>query len=127
MSDPLPYHERPWDDTPVHTQDLPATPQRTRTIAAKAWIEAPPALLALGADIGGVEAGYIRRIGTWLLWRAGPATHGDARYLAIDARDVGRQHTFRLFPDGAGRGVGPSGAEHARFRTWKEDLRDHAG
>jgi len=32
---------------------------------------------------------------------------------------------FRLFPDGTGDGVGPSGRAHSRFRTWKEDLRDH--
>jgi hypothetical protein len=30
--------------------------------------------------------------------------------------------TFRLFPDGTGDGVGPSGQRHTRFRTWKEDL-----
>ena len=33
--------------------------------------------------------------------------------------------TFRLHPDGTGEGTGPSGAAHDRFRTWKEDLRDH--
>ncbi len=33
--------------------------------------------------------------------------------------------TFRLFADGTGTGVGPSGTTHTRFRTWKEDLRDH--
>src|SRR4051794_26796593 len=32
---------RPIDPTPVHTVDLPATPQRDRTIPATAWIEAP--------------------------------------------------------------------------------------
>jgi hypothetical protein len=32
--------------------------------------------------------------------------------------------TFRLFPDGNGDGVGPSGQRHTRFRSWKEDLRD---
>jgi len=35
------------------------------------------------------------------------------------------QHTLRLFPDGSGDGIGPSGARHTRFRAWKEDLRDH--
>jgi hypothetical protein len=32
--------------------------------------------------------------------------------------------TFRLFPDGTGDGLGPSGERHTRFRSWKEDLRD---
>ena len=39
--------------------------------------------------------------------------------------DPTRTHTFRLFADGHGEGKGPSGVTHARFRTWKEDLRDH--
>jgi len=71
-----------------------------------------------------LEAEYKRRIGRWLLWRAGPATAADARYLAIAADDLTVLHTFRLFPDGTGEGTGPSGTSHTRFRTWKEDLRD---
>jgi hypothetical protein len=59
------------------------------------------------------------------LWRAGPATHADARYLAVAADDLATQFSFRLYPDGTGDGVGPSGARHQRFRTWKEDLRDN--
>jgi hypothetical protein len=55
---------------------------------------------------------------------AGPAVRADARYLAIDADDLDRSYTFRLFPDGSGEGRGPSGALHDRFRSWKEDLRD---
>ena len=121
----LPYHQRPVDDTPVHTADLPATPQRDRKIPAEAWLEAPAELRRLGQDIGQPRADYKRRIGRWLLWRAGPANHGDARYLAVAADDLTVQHTFRLFPDGSGDGVGPSGTRHTRFRTWKEDLRDH--
>jgi hypothetical protein len=122
----LPFDERPLDATPVHTEDLPDTPQRDRRIPAGAWVEAPAELLALGDGIGAGEAGYIRRIHGWLLWRAGPATKGDARYLAVAADDAGVQHRFRLFPDGSGEGTGPSGTRHERFRTWKEDLRDHA-
>ena len=122
----LPFDERPVDDTPVHTADLPDTPQRDRRIPARAWVEAPPELLALGENVGGAEAGYIRRIHGWLLWRSGPATHADARYLAVAADALEVQHSFRLFPDGSGEGAGPSGAVHDRFRTWKEDLRDHA-
>src|SRR5207248_8646612 len=86
----LRYDERPEDDTPIHTDALPPTPQRDRNIPARAWIEAPEALLHLGDDIGGDEAQYKRRIGPWLLWRSGPATGADARYLAIDGGDLTR-------------------------------------
>jgi hypothetical protein len=121
----LPADARPVDDTPVHTADLPATPIRDRNIPATAWVEAPAELLALGADLPGEPvAEYKRRIGPWLLWRAGPASGGDARYWVARADDLAVSYTFRLFPSGDGRGVGPSGATHTRFRTWKEDLRD---
>lgn len=120
----LPADDRPVDPTPVHTADLPATPPRDRNIPADAWIEAPPALLQLGDDLGRPTIAYKRRIGRWLLWRAGPARRADARYLAVDADDLDRSFTFRLYPDGSGEGEGPSGTTHTRFRTWKEDLRD---
>jgi hypothetical protein len=88
-------------------------------------VEAPESLLALGDDLPGRPvATYKRRIGRWLLWRAGPASRGDARYWAADSTDPARSFTFRLLPDGRGEGHGPSGARHTRFRTWKEDLRD---
>jgi hypothetical protein len=61
-------------------------------------------------------------IGKWLLWRAGPATDGDARYLAVDSADLTKQYSFRLFPDGTGDGEGPSGQRHTKFREWKKDL-----
>lgn len=121
----LPADQRPIDPTPVHTADLPATPLRDRNIPATAWVEAPSELLALGDDLGRPAIAYKRRLGRWLLWRAGPARGADARYLAIDAEDLTRQHTFRLLPDGSGRGSGPSGIEHERFRAWKEDLLAH--
>jgi hypothetical protein len=120
----LPSPQRPVDETPVHTEDLPATPQRDRRIPARAWIEAPRTLLALGDDIGEPDAYYLRRIGRWLLWRAGPPSHSDARYLALATDDLATTWTFRLFPDGTGDGAGPDGAVHRRFRTWKEALRD---
>jgi hypothetical protein len=119
----LRYDQRPADHTPVHTADLPATPTRDRNIVATAWIEAPAELLGLGDDLPGTPvAEYKRRIGRWLLWRAGPATDADARYWAAAADDLTQQHTFRLFPDASGDGRGPSGQRHQRFRTWKEDL-----
>jgi hypothetical protein len=127
MTGALRYDERPDDDTPVHTADLPPTPVRDRNIPATAWVEAPADLLMLGADLPGTPtADYKRRIGPWLLWRAGPASGGDARYWAARADDLERAYTFRLFPGGDGDGAGPSGTRHTRFRTWKEDLRDEA-
>jgi hypothetical protein len=124
MSGPaLRYDERPDDETPIHTADLPDTPTRDRNIVAAAWIEAPAELLHLGDDLPNTPAAaYKRRIGEWLLWRAGPANAGDARYWAVDRNDLTRQCTFRLFPDDTGDGLGPSGARHLRFRAWKEDL-----
>jgi hypothetical protein len=122
------YDERPIDDTPLHTDELPPTPVRDRNIPSTAWVEAPDDLLALGADLPDTPvAEYKRRIGPWLLWRAGPATGGDARYWAALATDTTRVHTLRLLPDGTAEGAGPSGEVHTRFRAWKEDLRDHAG
>ncbi len=119
----MPADERRVDPTPVHTEDLPANPTRDRNIPAAAWVEAPEELRSLGDDLPGAPvAEYKRRIGPWLLWRAGPASKGDARYMALRADDVGVRHTFRLFPDGSGEGTGPSGADHTRFRTWKQDL-----
>jgi hypothetical protein len=119
------YDQRPVDDAPIHTADLPLTPQRDRTIVATAWVEAPPELVHLGDDIGETRVDYKRRIGDWLLWRAGPATKANARYMAVAIDDLRRHHTFRLFADGTGEGEGPSGATHDRFRAWKEDLRDN--
>lgn len=121
----LPAHLRPTDETPVHTADLPPTPTRDRNIAVAAWIEAPPEARHLGDDIGAPLVTYKRRIGPWLLWRAGPASKADARYLAVLADDLDVQHSFRIFPDGTGEGTGPSGDAHTRFRTWKQDLLGH--
>jgi hypothetical protein len=118
--------DRPVDDTPVSTAELPATPTRDRNIPATAWVEAPDELLRLGEDLGHELVAYKRRIGPWLLWRAGPANKADARYMAVRADDLAVRHTFRLFPDGSGDGTGPSGERHTRFRTWKQDLLGHA-
>lgn len=123
--DALPYDQRPIDPTPVHTADLPPTPIRDRNIPATAWIEAPDELLTLGHDLPGEPvAEYKRRIGPWILWRAGPATKADARYWVMHVDQPATTYTLRLYPDGRAEGVGPSGATHERFRAWKEDLRD---
>ena len=67
---------------------------------------------------------YKRRIGRFLLWRAGPARRADARYMAVAADDLGERYEFRLFPDGSGTGLGADGVTHERLRPWKESLRD---
>lgn len=121
----LPADQRPFDDTPIHTADLPPTPTRDRNISGEAWIEAPAAVRDAAEGLGDVRVAYKRRIGPWLLWRAGPARGADARYVAVDAENLDRSFAFRLFPDGSGDGTGPSGTRHVRFRAWKEDLRDH--
>jgi len=115
----LRYDERPVDDTPVSTADLPETPIRDRNIPATAWREAPDVLLHAGDDLPGTPVGeYKRRIGPWLLWRAGPATGADARYLAIRADDLSVTREFRLFPDG----TGDDGEGRTKFRAWKQSL-----
>jgi hypothetical protein len=120
---PLRYDQRPMDVTPRHTADLPATPTRDRNIPATAWIEAPGELRHLGDDLPGQPvAEYKRRIGPWLLWRAGPASGGHARYWAGLAEDPTTAWTFRLLPEGDGTVAGPSGTVHTRFRAWKQDL-----
>lgn len=116
--------ERPLDPTLLHTAELPATPQRDRTIPATAWVEAPGELRRLGADLGHELVSYKRRIGRWLLWGTGPARHGHGRYMALSAADLSDRWTYRVYPDGTGEGVGPDGVTHTRFRSWKEALRD---
>lgn len=124
MDEALPADDRPFDHTPVDTADLPPTPTRDRNIAASAWRQAPTRLTHLGDDLGTGDAAYKRQLHGWLLWRSGPAK-GPARYLAIDMTNLERHVEFELFGDKQGHGIGPSGAAHERFRTWKEDLRDH--
>jgi hypothetical protein len=117
------YDERPIDSTAIHTVDLPPTPVRDRNIPATAWVEAPGALLQLGVKLEGTPvAEYKRRLGPWLLWRAGPAKGAHAEYFACHCDDLELQFTLHLFPDGTADGVGPSGQRHAKFRTWKQDL-----
>lgn len=96
----------------LRTADLSPTPVRDRVITAAEWEERPASVPP--------EAIYRRRIGRWLLWRTGPPKGGETTYFALDPDDLARCFTF----DGDAGGTGPSGAEHTRFRTWKEDLRD---
>ncbi len=119
-----PAEARPAVTHDVHTHELPPLPQRDSSIPATRWPEAPEALRSLGADLGIGLVTYKRRIGRYLLWRAGPAVHADARYMALASDDLEERYTFRLFADGHGTGVGADGVTHTRFRTWKESLRD---
>jgi len=119
---PTPAEARTPTDRDWHTNELPATPQRDFLIPAERWIEAPPAVRELGTDLGITLVAYKRRIGGYLLWRAGPAARADARYVAVAADNLDDQYTFRLYPDGSGEGVSADGRVHTRFRTWKEGL-----
>jgi hypothetical protein len=119
---PTPAEARTPTDRDWHTDELPATPQREFLIPAERWIEAPAVVRVLGTDFGVDLVAYKRRIGRYLLWRAGPAAHADARYMAIAADDLSERYTFRLYPDGHGEGMSADGRVHTRFRKWKEGL-----
>ncbi len=118
-SEALPVHERPFTADRFHTADLPDTPTRSFRIPATGWIEAPDQLLRLGDELG-EPVEYKRRIGRYLLWRAGPPV-GEALYLALDRADTSRTFLFRLMGR-TGEGTGPNETIHSRFRTWKESL-----
>ncbi len=113
--------ERPFTDETYRTDELPATPTRTFRIPASGWINAPDELVHLGDELG-EPVEYKRRIGRFLLWRAGPPV-GEAEYLAVDADQIEKRYRFRLSGK-TGDGYGPDGKRHRRFRTWKEALRD---
>jgi hypothetical protein len=119
VSEALPVHARPFTTETYHTADLPDTPTRTFRIPASGWLEAPEALLELGDPLG-EPVEYKRRIGRFLLWRAGPPV-GEAVYMAVDADHTSTRYRFSLHGR-RGHGLGPDGSEHERFRTWKEAL-----
>jgi hypothetical protein len=119
----MPAEDRPLIDHKVHTHELPPLPQRESRIIASQWIEAPDEIKTLGDDLQ-ADPGYLRGIGRYLLWRAGPAVRAHARYGAVDSTDLERIWTFELDAEGNGEGLGPDGIIHSRFRTWKESLRD---
>lgn len=110
--------DRPFLVGRFHTEDLPATPQRDYRIAPTSWVEAPESVLRLGDPLG-EPVEYKRRIGRFLLWRAGPPV-GESAYLAIDPTTG---ETFRFDLHGKdGEGTGADGRPYTRFRTWKESL-----
>jgi len=119
VSEALPVGERPFTGARYHTGELPITPTRTYRIPAAGWEEAPEELLVLGDELD-EPVEYKRRIGRFLLWRAGPPI-GEAWYLAIDTSDLSRRFRFRLRGKD-GEGLGPDGVIHRRFRSWKESL-----
>ena len=110
--------DRPFVVTRYHTAELPDTPQRDYRIPATGWVEAPAELLCLGIEIS-EPVEYKRRIGRYLLWRAGPPV-GEARYMAIST-EGSTSLRFELHGK-VGMGHGPDGSPHTRFRTWKESL-----
>ncbi len=116
----VPVHERPFVSARYTTADLPLTPQRTFRIPASSWDDAPGVLLALGDELG-EPVEYKRRIGRYLLWRAGPPV-GEAWYMAIAADDLDHVFRFRLHGKG-GKGRGPDGVTYERFHAWKESLK----
>jgi hypothetical protein len=119
VSDALPVHARPFTTETYHTARLPDTPTRTFRIPARGWIEAPEELVKLGEPLG-EPVEYKRRIGRFLLWRAGPPV-GEAVYMAVDSEDPATRYRFDLHGR-RGKGLGPDGSFHERFRTWKEAL-----
>ncbi len=114
--------DRPPTDRDWHTDELPATPQRDFLISSQRWLEAPEYLHEVGHDFGVALVAYKRRIGPYLLWRAGPAVGADARYCAILASDSRVHFELRLSGDKRATGVGPGGVVHDRFRAWKQAL-----
>ena len=102
---PIPAEARTPTDRDWHTDELPPLPQREFLIPAERWVEAPAALRTLGLDLGIELVAYKRRIGRYLLWRAGPATCAPTRAdMAVAADDLeraihvpshARRHWFR--------------------------------
>jgi hypothetical protein len=115
-------HERPFVEHRYHTHELPDLPQRDYRIPASGWIEAPATLRALGEDLR-EPVEYKRRIGRYLLWRAGPPV-GEARYMAV-RDDLAAEYRFDLHGK-TGDGLGADGRRHQRFRTWKQSLAEPA-
>ena len=88
---PTPAEDRPPTERDWHTDELPATAAtRLPDPGRHAGSRRRPALRTLGADLGVELVAYKRRIGRYLLWRAGPAVRADARYMAIAADDLDR-------------------------------------
>ena len=117
----MPAEDRPLDATPFTTAALPDTPHARPTDPGDRWRQAPPELLALDPR----RRRYLRRIGPWLLWRSGPATHDHATYWVARGGRPRRAAHPAPAAGRIGRRSGPSGARPSRFRTWKEDLRDN--
>ena len=112
----LRYDQRPADHTPIHTDALPATPtarpqhrrlgvdrgaRRTADTGRR-----PARTIPRPNTSGGSATGCCGVPGR--LPAATPATGQAAATISTE------QHTFRLFPDDTGDGLGPSGRRHAR-------------
>ena len=119
--------DRPIDPTPVHTVDLPATPQRDRTIPATAWIEAPAALL----DSRARPRSRARRVQApdRAVVALARRSRGEGERALRRAR--GRRSRASSSPSGCIRRATvkasvPTASCTTRFRAWKEALRDTA-
>ncbi len=126
VTDALPYHQRPDDDTPVHTADLPATPLRDRAIPATAWVEAPAALLGPRRRPARPAGGQLQAAHRPLAAVAGRPRHQGRRPLlgGPRRRPHRRPHLHPPPRRHRRRAPAPPAQVHQRFRTWKEDLRD---
>jgi len=82
--------ERPPTERDWHTDELPPNsaarlPDSRDALGRGNRMSCGP----LGADFGVDLVAFKRRIHRYLLWRAGPAVHADAEYMAIDADEPG--------------------------------------
>ena len=111
-----PADERPVDPTPVHTADLPAHAHpRPQHPGRRPGSRRPPSCCTSATTSGdSAVIAYKRRIGP-MAALAGRAGQPGRRPLPGRRRPTtsAAQHTFRLYPDGHGEGVGPSGPTHA--------------
>ena len=100
--------ERPDDDTPVHTPNC--RPRRRATTTSRrprGWRRPPNCWRWARTPPTRPVADYKRRIGPWLLWRARPATGGDARYWAALADDFAVATRSACSSTARGAGSGP--------------------
>ena len=121
----LPAEARTPTDRDWHTDELPAhaaarLPHPGRTLGRGAGRRCASSAPTSAIDL----VAYKRRIGRYLLWRAGPGACAPMRATwrsppttspSVDVPAHARRHRCRR---------GPTADVHARFRTWKEALRD---
>ena len=106
MPDALRYDERPYDETPVHTEDLPATPVRDRNIPPRPGSRRPPSCGRWATTCRAPMADYKRRIGPVAAVAGRPGDRRRRPLLGGPEPTTWRStYTFRLFPSGDGAGA----------------------